>query len=125
MANEKRLIDIDDAVKKLEQELDTECEPETDNDSVNERFIKRVIPKLIREVINWLKKQPTVDAVEVDLIAKMLYDFTGDLCPCNYSPWDEWLSERCELQDECPNPADELGCWKQFVKLYTGRKDNG
>ena len=65
MANEKRLIYIDDAVKKLKQELDTECEPETDNDSVFERFIKRVIPKLIRDVINWLEKQPTVDAVEV------------------------------------------------------------
>lgn len=73
---------------------------------------------------NDIAKMPTVDAIPVDLVAKMLYEFAGDLCPCNYSPWDEWLSERCELQDECPNPSNELGCWKQFIKHYAERRTN-
>ena len=84
------------------------------------RAILRVEPKLVY----CIDRVKAVDAVPVDMVAKMFYDFTGDLCPCNYTPWDEWLSERCELQDECPNPEDEMGCWKQFIKHCAERKDN-
>jgi hypothetical protein len=65
MANEKRLIDLDKAVEKLEFETETKCEPIAEGDSFFEKFKKRLIPKLLRNVIDWLQNQPTVDAVEV------------------------------------------------------------
>ena len=65
---------------------------------------------------------PAVDAVEVDKVAQMFYEFTGDDCQWNYNDNDEWLPEVCELQDECPRPADKLGCWKQFVKHFGERR---
>lgn len=66
----------------------------------------------------------TVDAVPVDTVAEMFYDFTGDSCACDFNGNDEWLSEVCELQDECPYPKDKLGCWKQYIKHYRGNCDD-
>lgn len=97
--------------------------------------------KLIQFVENWGKHRgreeaadsflyainnaPAVDAVEMDKVAEMLCEAIGDECACNVNGNDEWLSEVCELQDECPYPADGLGCWKQFMKYYgERRKDN-
>ena len=65
MANEKWLIDVNAVVEKLEYEIETQCAPVADSDSRVEAFIKRVLPKLLRDVIKYLKQQPTVDAVEV------------------------------------------------------------
>ena len=65
MATEKRLIDANAVVGKIEWEIETMCIPASDADSILERFIKRVTPKLLRDVINYINKQPTVDAVEV------------------------------------------------------------
>lgn len=73
-------------------------------------------------VLNKIDESPTIDAVPVDMVAQMLCDAFGDECPCNYSGIDEWLPEVCELQDECPNPKDRLGCWKQYIKHYGERK---
>lgn len=70
-----------------------------------------------------VEEADAVDAVEVDKVAQMFFDFTGDDCPCNYVGVDEWLPEVCELQKECPRPADGLGCWKQFVKHYGERRE--
>lgn len=69
-------------------------------------------------------KLSAVDAVAVDKVAQMFYEFTGDDCPCNYNDNDEWLPEICELREECPYPADRLGCWKQFVKRYGERRED-
>ena len=96
MENEKKLIYADDARRAI---LETE-------------------PKLAY----CIERIKGVDAVPVDMVAKMFFDFTGDTCACNYSPLDEWLWEWCEILDECPYPKDELGCWKQFVKHYAGRE---
>ena len=65
MANDKRLIDANAVVEELEYEIETQCEPVADSDSEFEAFIKRVLPKLLRDVIKYIKEQPTVDAVEV------------------------------------------------------------
>ena len=70
-----------------------------------------------------IDEQPTIDAVPVDTVAQMLCDAFGDECPCNYNSVDEWLPEVCELQDECPNPKDRLGCWKQYIKHFGERKE--
>ena len=64
MANEKRLIDANDAISKLEDELHM-CKPVSMDDGYLEKYKKGVIPKLLRNVIDWLENQPTVDAVEV------------------------------------------------------------
>jgi len=61
--------------------------------------------------------------IERETVAQMLCYAFGD-CPCDYSPTDEWLPEKCELQEECPNPKDKLGCWKQYIKHFEERKDN-
>lgn len=67
---------------------------------------------------------PAADVVEVDAVFEML-DYTLGDCPCNYSPTDEWLPEVCELQDECPNPKEKYGCWRQFIKHFRSRKMDG
>ena len=66
---------------------------------------------------------PSADAVPVDTVAKMFCDFTGDSCACDFNDNDEWLSEVCELKDECPYPKDRLGCWKQYIKHFVERKE--
>lgn len=75
--------------------------------------------------INHVKNAPAVDAVEVDVVAEMFFAFTGDLCPCNFNNNDEWLPEVCELINECPHPEDALGCWKQYIKHYRERREDG
>lgn len=67
---------------------------------------------------------PAADVVEVDAVFEML-DYTLGDCPCNYSPTDEWLPEVCELQDECPDPKEKYGCWRQFIKHFRSRKMDG
>lgn len=73
-------------------------------------------------VMDGLDKIPAADVVEVDAVLAMLDSLLGN-CPCNYV--DEWLSEVCELQDECPDPKDKYGCWRQYIKHFQGRKMNG
>lgn len=73
----------------------------------------------------FVREAPAVDAVEVDTVAEMLYRAIGDRCACNVNGNDEWLSEVCELQEQCPHPKDLLGCWKQFVKHYRSEKMDG
>ena len=70
----------------------------------------------------WVCDAPTVDAVEVDTVIEMFEYMLGD-CPCNFSPVDEWLAEQCELQEECPNPKDKRGCWKQFIKHFCAKME--
>lgn len=67
-----------------------------------------------------IKNAPTIDAVALDDVAKMIDDIFG--CPCDYSPIDEWLPEVCELQDVCPSTEDGAECWKQYIKHYGERR---
>ena len=60
----KRLIDVNATIQKIESEI-RGCKPVSEEDHPFEAFKKRVIPKLLRDVIEYLKNQPTVDAVEV------------------------------------------------------------
>lgn len=77
---------------------------------------------LLYRDIRIINEQPAADVVEVETVAQMLCDAMGDECPCNFCPTDEWLPEVCELQDECPNPKEKLGCWKQYIKHYGERR---
>lgn len=63
MAAEK-LISLDAVTKKIEDEIKA-CPLPDPEDPPSEVFVKRTIPKLLQDVIDYLKKQPTVEAVEV------------------------------------------------------------
>jgi hypothetical protein len=68
---------------------------------------------------------PTIDAVELRDVAKMLCDMFGDFCACNYNGIDEWLPYVCkyEKNGECPSPIDEYGCWMEFLRSKFGGND--
>ena len=76
---------------------------------------------LIADIYN---RTPAADVIEIDKVAEMFNDFCGDHCACNYNSIDEWLPFCCDLIEECPEPKDPLGCWKQFIKHYNKRNIN-
>lgn len=48
-------------------------------------------------------------------VAVILAEAFGDDCACNFNGIDEWLPEKCELQESCPTPAG-VACWEQYLK---------
>jgi hypothetical protein len=54
-------------------------------------------------------------------VAYLLAELFGDTCACNYNDIDEWLPEKCELLDSCPNPGG-VACWEQFLKHKAERR---
>ena len=48
-------------------------------------------------------------------VACLLAEIFDDTCACNYNGIDEWLPEKCELLDSCPDPGG-VACWEQFLK---------
>lgn len=48
-------------------------------------------------------------------VACLLAEIFGDNCACNFNGIDEWLPEKCEVIDSCPNPVG-VACWEQFLK---------
>jgi hypothetical protein len=54
-------------------------------------------------------------------VACLLAELFGDACACNYNGIDEWLPEKCEVIDACPNPVG-VACWEQFLKHRTERR---
>ena len=54
-------------------------------------------------------------------VACLLAELYDDTCACNYNGIDEWLPEKCELMDSCPNPAG-VACWEQFLKHKAERR---
>ena len=57
-------------------------------------------------------------------VACLLSELFGDTCACNYNGIDEWLPEKCELLDSCPNPVG-VACWEQFLKHKAERRTDG
>lgn len=54
-------------------------------------------------------------------VACLLAELFNDTCACNYNGIDEWLPEKCELLDSCPNPVG-VACWEQFLKHKAKRR---
>ena len=54
-------------------------------------------------------------------VACLLAELFGDACACNYNGIDEWLPEKCEVIDACPNPVG-VACWEQFLKHRAERR---
>ena len=54
-------------------------------------------------------------------VACLLAELFGDACACNFNGIDEWLPEKCEVIDACPNPVG-VACWEQFLKHRAERR---
>ena len=57
-------------------------------------------------------------------VACLLADLYDDPCACNYNNISEWLPEKCEVIDSCPNPVG-VACWEQFLKHRAERREDG
>ena len=55
------------------------------------------------------------------IVACLLAELFDDPCACNYNGIDEWLPEKCEVVDACPNPVG-VACWEQFLKHKAERR---
>lgn len=55
------------------------------------------------------------------MVACLLAELFGDDCACNYNGIDEWLPNKCELLDACPNPSG-VACWEQYLKHRAERR---
>ena len=66
-----------------------------------------------------VKKKNKYSAHDVALI---LSDAFGDSCACNFNGNDEWLPEKCELLDTCPDVVG-VACWEQYLK-WLGQKED-
>ena len=54
-------------------------------------------------------------------VACLLAEIFGDNCACNFNGIDEWLPEKCEVIDSCPNPVG-VACWEQFLTHRAERR---
>ena len=75
-----------------------------------------LVPEL-RAELEQVKKKNKYSAHDVALI---LSDAFGDSCACNFNGNDEWLPEKCELLDTCPDVVG-VACWEQYLK-WRGQK---
>lgn len=48
-------------------------------------------------------------------VACIIAELFGDDCACNFNNIDEWLPDKCDLQDACPNTVG-VACWEQYLK---------
>ena len=54
-------------------------------------------------------------------VACLLAELFNDTCACNYNDIDEWLPEKCEVIDACPNPVG-VACWEQYLRHRAERR---
>ena len=73
----------------------------------------------LRAELERVKKKNKYSAHDVALI---LSDAFGDSCACNFNGDDEWLPEKCELLDTCPDVVG-VACWEQYLK-WLGQKED-
>ena len=110
MATEKRLIWGDIAESQLKKLADHY------HGSFSGDAFERAM-QLIAEL-------PSVKAYTPHEVAEIIAELFGDSCACNFNGIDEWLPEKCELLDACPNVYG-VACWEQYLKFRDGeRKDN-
>lgn len=54
-------------------------------------------------------------------VACLLAELFDDTCACNFNGIDEWLPDKCEFLDACPDPGGVI-CWEQFLKYRAERR---
>lgn len=76
----------------------------------------------VREILESLPSaQPDPEKWNNHTVACLLAELFGDTCACNYNGIDEWLPEKCEVIDDCPNPVG-VACWEQLLKHRAERR---
>jgi hypothetical protein len=97
------LIDPVALIQKIESEI-TSVDTLFDADTPVDRFKKRVIPKLLRNVIDYIKAQPTIEAEEVvhGHNTKQPYYDAFECSVCGYEDWDTMTCEPSR-HNYCPN----------------------
>ena len=78
--------------------------------------VKKVTDEVVKELKQLSPAQP--DNHEVACLLAELFD---DTCACNFNDIDEWLPEKCEFLDACPDPGG-VTCWEQFLKHRAERR---
>ena len=90
--------------------------------NIHESIPCDAVPLLIDNAISELPSaQPEWNNHTVACLLAELFD---DTCACNYNGIDEWLPEKCELLDSCPNPVG-VACWEQYLKHRAERRTDG
>ena len=75
-----------------------------------------------KELIQTIKNLPSAQTEwNNHTVACLLAELFDDTCACNYNDIDEWLPEKCELLDSCPNPVG-VACWEQYLKHRAERR---
>ena len=109
---------------------------ETMNDFISRQAAIDAINKAFERVFAWDGTSPLGDKVLENVpsaqpqtewnnhtVACLLAELFGDACACNYNGIDEWLPEKCEVIDACPNPVG-VACWEQFLKHRAERRND-
>ena len=81
-------------------------------------------PGIISALTEWLNEVPSAQPQTEwnnHTVACLLAELFGDACACNYNGIDEWLPEKCEVIDACPNPVG-VACWEQFLTHRAERR---
>lgn len=116
-------MDVEKLIKQLKQKDGLWCSVPT-----GENLIADVVTALstlqtenekLRAELERVKKKNKYSAHDVALI---LSDAFGDSCACNFNGNDEWLPEKCELLDTCPDVVG-VACWEQYLK-WLGQKED-
>ena len=107
-----RLIDADELINNLAKAI-----PYIIDDAVTDAYVEGLGRAKIE-----IEDMPTIEPEwNNHTVACLLADMFDDPCACNYNDIDEWLPEKCEVIDACPNPVG-VACWEQFL---THRKERG
>lgn len=67
---------------------------------------------MLYEIKYDIDAQPTIEAVPLDKLCRMLAKYIG--FPCNYSPIDEEMADYCG--DQCE--MDDIGCWENVLSKW-------
>lgn len=70
--------------------------------------------------------QMPAESMTLEEVAALLYELTGDECACNLNGIDEWLPARCvhSFDGTCPDPGDQLECWRQYINAKRSEKED-
>ena len=101
----------DNCEKEMNEDLCGDCHRKYQNWSASKKIIEKVINNLPSAQTEWNNYT----------VACLLAELFDDTCACNFNDIDEWLPEKCELLDSCPNPGG-VACWEQFLTHKAERR---
>ena len=81
-------------------------------------------PERCEDCENFRKTRLLIPQPDNHEVACLLAELFDDTCACNFNGIDEWLPDKCEFLDACPDPGG-VTCWEQFLKHRAERKNDG